>query len=72
MFGTNPPTTIGEYSYSSGYGTFNNVRRIGAIIQQEIAHASSGDIVLAGPGTYEEEIWIHKPLTLRSQRSYRR
>ena len=60
------PGNLQTYSYPGYYGTFNNVRRIGAGIQGELDHAQSGDTVLVAPGTYEENIIIDTPLTLRS------
>ena len=64
MFGSNPPTVPGEYSYSSGSYTFNHVRRIGAMIQPEVDHAAAGDTVLIAPGSYPENVVVDKALTL--------
>ncbi|MCL4306642.1 T9SS type A sorting domain-containing protein [bacterium] len=66
MFGTNPPTAQGSYSYMSGPYTYNNVKEIGANIQREIDWAAAGDVVLCGAGTYSEwDLSITKALTLQ-------
>ncbi|MCX7750032.1 MAG: right-handed parallel beta-helix repeat-containing protein [Candidatus Bipolaricaulota bacterium] len=36
-------------------------------IQEAIAEADPGDTVLIGPGTYEGDLWIRKPLDLRAR-----
>jgi len=65
IFGSNPPTSQGSYTYTSGSYTFNNVKEIGASIQREIDRASSGHTVLCGAGTYVEAPVITKNLTLK-------
>lgn len=62
--GTNPPFDVRTYSYTSGSYTFNNVRRIGAIIQPEINNAVAGDTVLVNEGSYPEQLTITKSLDL--------
>jgi hypothetical protein len=73
MFGTNPPTAQGSYSYGGTvtyppYFSYNfeNCKEIGASIQREIDWAASGDVVLCGEGTYyEHDITVDKSLTLQ-------
>lgn len=65
IVGAVPPADVRTYSYPNTYGTFNNVRRIGAIVQPEIDNALAGDTVLAKDGVYVEQVEISKDLTLR-------
>jgi uncharacterized repeat protein (TIGR01451 family) len=66
IFGANPPSELGTYSYTSGSYTFNNVRRIGVTIQNEVEKAVSGQTILIKPGTYEEQVVVTgKTLTLQ-------
>lgn len=68
VVGSNPPANLTTYSYISGPYTFNNVRRIGTIIQGEVDHAAAGDTVLVKNGTYEEAVVIdNKTLTLKGE-----
>lgn len=60
--GTFPVRT---YAYASGYYSFNNVRRIGAMIQPEVENTTSGDVVLAKGGAFVEQVNISHSLTLR-------
>lgn len=55
------PFDLRPFSYS----VFTNVRSIGAVIQGEIANAAVGDVVLAGPGTYAEDLVISTSVTLK-------
>jgi SepF-like predicted cell division protein (DUF552 family) len=56
------------YSYAGSYGTFNNVKRIGAIIQSDITDvAQAGDLVKIGAGTYTENIVVNKGVELRGK-----
>lgn len=66
VVGAAPPASVRAYSYSSPPYTFNDVRRIGAVIQGEIDHAAAGDTVLVGPGTYDESPSLTKSLKLKS------
>ncbi|MBI5946939.1 MAG: right-handed parallel beta-helix repeat-containing protein [Chloroflexi bacterium] len=64
---TEIPFDVRTYSYPNFYGTFNNVRRIGATIQGEIqdgaiTHAQAGDTVLVKAGTYPEQVVIDRSL----------
>lgn len=64
--GSNPPADLSTYSYVSGTYQFDNVRRIGVTIQNEVEKAANGDTVLVKPGTYEEQVVISgKALTLQ-------
>jgi hypothetical protein len=66
VVGPNPPAVLETYSYPNSYGTFNNVRRIGAVIQGEVDHAQANDTVLVAAGTYNEgQIVINTPLTVQ-------
>ncbi len=60
IVGSSPPSVVETYSYPNSYGTFNDVRRIGATIQGEVTHAQAGDTVLVGAGVYPEQISITK------------
>lgn len=66
VVGATPPSDVRTFSYTSGPYTFNDVRRIGAIIQGEIDHGQSGDTVLVGAGDYDESPRIFESLTLKS------
>jgi hypothetical protein len=66
VFGAAPPATLGTFTAPSGYGTFTDIRRIGASIQGEIAHALAGNTVLVGKGAYDESPVIAQSLTLKS------
>lgn len=65
IFGANPPADQGSYSYTSGSYTFNNVKEIGVSIQREIDWATAGHTVLAGAGTYLEDVAVNKLVTVR-------
>jgi uncharacterized repeat protein (TIGR01451 family) len=68
IFGANPPSDLGTYSYTSGSYTFDNVRRIGVTIQNEVEKAVSGQTVLIKSGTYEEQVVVSgKTLTLQGE-----
>lgn len=58
VFGAAPPANLGTFSVPNSYGTFNNVRRIGASIQGEVDHAGAGDTITVGAGTYPEQVKI--------------
>lgn len=58
---TTDPFDVRSYSY----GTFTNVRRIGATIQGTLDNALSGDTVLAKAGIYDEAVSITRPVTLQ-------
>jgi parallel beta-helix repeat protein len=61
------PTTLPDvrtFSYTSGSYTFNDVRRIGAVIQPEVDNALDGDTILVKQGTYPEQVVVSKSLTL--------
>ena len=66
LVGTSLPAfAVRTYSYPNGtYGTFNNVRRIGALIQPEIVNAVPGDTVLVDSGLYAENLVIDKQVKL--------
>ena len=66
VVGATPPADLRTFSYTSGSYTFNNVRRIGAIVQGEIDHGQSGDTVLVAAGDYDESPRILESLTLKS------
>ena len=66
VVGAAPPANVRTYSYTSGSYTFNDVRRIGAVIQGEVDHAVAGDTVLVGPGAYDESPNLPVSLTLKS------
>ncbi len=54
------------FSYTSGTYNFNNVRRIGAIIQSEISNvAQNGDLVKISSGTFAENITVTKGVEIR-------
>lgn len=75
------PANVRSYSYVGGYGTINDVRRIGATISKahsagcasndcngEVDNAQSGDTVLVADGTYEEAVVIDaKTVTLKGE-----
>ncbi|MGB9800474.1 MAG: right-handed parallel beta-helix repeat-containing protein [Thermanaerothrix sp.] len=68
IFGVNPPSDLGTYSYTSGSYTFNDVRRIGVTIQNEVEKAVNGQTVLIKSGTYEEQVVVSgKTLTLQGE-----
>jgi hypothetical protein len=46
VVGPKPPRDLRTYSYLGFYGTFKDVRRIGAIFEAEQAHAQPGDKIL--------------------------
>ena len=56
--------SVREYSYTSGSYTFAHSRRIGSTIQDEIAHAVTGDEILVGDGTYTENVVIDKEVKI--------
>ncbi len=56
--GPAPPANLETYSYVGFYGTYNTVRRIGAIIQGEVDHGLAGDQVLVKGGTYVEQVAV--------------
>ncbi len=58
VVGASPPAVVETYSYPNSYGTFNNVRRIGAVIQGEVDHAQANDTVLVAAGNYAENVVI--------------
>jgi hypothetical protein len=60
------PFEVRTYSYPHGFGTFNDVRRIGLTIQGEVNNAVAGDKVLVNEGTYEESPAVNKSLTVES------
>jgi hypothetical protein len=63
------PFTPETYSYSTDY-TFNNVRRIGGLIQSEIDMvAQNGDIIKAGQGTFRESILVNKQVVIKGVKS---
>lgn len=64
VVGASPPADVRTYSYPNSYGTFNNVRRIGAIIQGEVDNAQANDMVLVAAGTYAEQVTIDKSVSL--------
>lgn len=54
------------YTYTNGSYHFNNVKRIGAIIQADISNvAQNGDLVKIGAGTYTENITVTKGVEIR-------
>ncbi len=64
IVGPNLPGELRAYSYTSGSYTFDNVRRIGALIQGEVDHAAASDTVLAKAGTYTEQVTVGKSIRL--------
>jgi hypothetical protein len=55
-----------DFSYPGTYGTFNNVKRIGTIIQSDITNvAHNADLVKIGAGVYTENITVTKEVELR-------
>lgn len=46
VVGPKPPKDLPMYSYPGFYGTYENIRRIGAILEAEQAHAQPGDKIL--------------------------
>ncbi len=64
IVGPTPPANVRTYSYPNSYGTFTDVRRIGATIQGEVDHGIAGDTVLVKSGTYPEQVVINKNLTV--------
>lgn len=67
VFGPNPPSVLGTYSYTSGSYVFSNVRRIGVEIVTEVKQADNNHIVLAKGGTYIHPVNVTKPLTITSE-----
>ena len=67
VFGPNPPSELGTYSYTSGSATFNDVRRIGVEIATEVKQADNGHKVLAKKGTYTHPVNINKSLVVESE-----
>ncbi len=59
VVGPGAPASVRAYSYVSGPYTMNDVRRIGSAIQPEVLHAATGDVVLAKPGTYVEQVVVN-------------
>ncbi len=70
VFGPNPPSELGTYSYTSGSYVFNNVRRIGVEIATEVKQAGNNHIVLAKEGTYIHPVLVNKPLTITSEEGW--
>ncbi|NWF67581.1 MAG: cadherin-like domain-containing protein, partial [Chloroflexi bacterium] len=64
--GTSYSTTfdVRPFTYTSGPYTFNNTRRIGAYIQQEVANVLSGDMLLVNQGTYVEQVDLDRTMHL--------
>ncbi len=50
VVGPKPPRNLRAYSYLGDFGVINNVRRIGAILEGEQAHAQPGDKILKKKG----------------------
>ncbi len=65
VVGPNPPADVREFAYDTWCGAFEHVRRIGSLIQEEVDHGASADVVLASPGTFVEQVEITQTLTLR-------
>ncbi len=61
---TEVPFNVQTYSYPNSFGMFNDVRRIGGLIQPEVDHAAAGDTVLVKAGIYVEQVDIGLDLRL--------
>ncbi len=59
-----PSFDVRTYSYPNSYGVFNNVRRIGALVQPEIVNAAPGDTILIDDGLYVEDLTVNKHIKL--------
>jgi hypothetical protein len=64
--GTTPPSVLGTYSLPNAYGTFTDIREIGASIQGELDHSLAGETVLVGPGSYDESPDVTQSVVLKS------
>ena len=65
LVGTSLPVfDVRTYSYPGTYGTFNNVRSIGALVQPEIVNAVPDDTILVGSGLYAENLVVDKQVKL--------
>jgi hypothetical protein len=66
VVGPTPPANLTTHSLPNAYGTFNDIREIGASIQGELNYAQPGDTVLVGPGSYDESPDVTQSVTLKS------
>ena len=66
VVGPTPPANLTTHSLPNAYGTFNNIREIGASIQGELDFAQAGDTVLVGPGSYDESPDVTQSVNLKS------